>query len=132
MGPNDAQLVRIFPRKMGAITAGIAFPYNSALEFVIECEAGVAIYGLGAKYEIRIDIVDFSAMAPIVQSAIVVAGFFGDVDWPSPAHQFVFPIAPPEAANEHHIWKAFASLKIGVANPHTTLAESHLFLITAP
>ncbi len=132
MGPNDARLVRVFPRKTGAFIADIAFPSNVAFEAIVECEAGTAIHGTGASYEIKIDVIDFSAMASIIRSAIVVAGSLGDSDWPTPTQQFVFTIAVPEATNEGHIWKAFASLKIGVTNPHTSLAESELFLITSP
>ena len=132
MGPNDAQLVRVFTRKSGAFIANMAFASHLAFEAVIDCEAGTAIYATGARYEIKIDIVDFSAMASIVGSAIVAAGSLGNADWPTEAQQFVFPIAAPGAINEGHVWKVFASLKIGVANPHTSLAESDLFLITTP
>ena len=132
MGPNDARLTRVFPRKTGAVIADIAFPSNVALEAVTECEAGTAIHSIGASYEITIDVIDFSAMASIAGSVIVIAGSLGDSAWPTQAQQFVFPIDAPGDANEGHIWKIFTSLKIGVTNPHTSLAESELFLITTP
>ena len=132
MAPNDARLVRVFPRKTDAVIADVAFPSNAPFEAAVECEAGAAIHGIGASYEIKIDVIDFSAMTSVIGSAIVVAGSLGDSDWPSQVQQFVFLVAPPVAINEGHIWKAFASLKIGVTNPHTSLAESELFLITSP
>ena len=61
MGPNDAQLVRVFTRQTGAVIADITFPSNLAFEAIIDCEAGIAIHDTGAKYEIKINVIDFSA-----------------------------------------------------------------------
>jgi hypothetical protein len=132
MGPNNAELVRVFTRKTDAVIANSAFPYHLAFEAVIDCEAGTAIHAIGAQYKIKIDIVDFSAMVSIVRFAMVAAGFLGDENWPTPAQQFIFPILAPGVLSEGHVWKIFVSLKIGVMNPHTSLAESQLFLITSP
>src|SRR5271157_2473415 len=129
MGPNDAQLVRVFTRKTDAVIANTAFPYHLAFEAILDCEAGTAIHATGAQYEIKIDIVDFSAMVSIVRFAMVAAGFLGDANWPTQAQQFVFLIMAPGVLNEGHVWKIFVSLKIGVTNPHTSLAESQLLLI---
>ena len=132
MGPNDARLVRVFPRKMGAMIVDVAFPSDCVFEIVVECKAETAFYAIGAKYEIRIDVIDFSAMTSVVTSAIVATGHLGDAVWPTQAQQIVFPIAAPGTVNEGHVWKSIASLKIGITNPNTSLAESELFLITSP
>ena len=132
MGPNDARLVRVFPRKMGATIADLAFPSVCEFEIVVECKAEKAIYAIGAKYEIRIDVIDLSAMTSIATSAIVVTGHLGDAVWPTQAQQLVFPLAAPGTVKEGHVWKSIASLKIGITNPHTSIAESELFLITSP
>jgi hypothetical protein len=132
MSSNDARLVRVFPRKMGDMIADVAFPSDCVFEIVVECETGTAIYAVGAKYEIRVDVIDFSAMTSVVTSAIVAAGHLGDAGWPTQAQQIVFPIAAPGTVNAGHIWKAIASLKIGITNPHISLAESELFPITSP
>jgi len=71
-------------------------------------------------------------MRSIIRSAIVAAGSLGDAGWPKQAQQFVSLIPAPGALNEGHICKIFASLKVGVANPYASLAESPLFLITSP
>jgi hypothetical protein len=131
MSPDDARLVRVFPRKMGAMIADVAFPSDCVFEIVVECEAGRALYAIGAKYEIRIDVIDFSAMTSVVTSAIVATGHLGGAGWPTQAQQIVFPVAAPGAVNEGHVWKAIASLKIGITNPHTSVAESELFPITS-
>jgi hypothetical protein len=60
-------------------------------------EDGTAIHATRARYEIKIDIVDFSAMASIVRFAMVAAGSFGNANWPTQAQQFVFPIEAPES-----------------------------------
>jgi len=132
MGPNNAELVRVFTRQTRAVIADMTFPSNLPFEAIIDCEAGAAIHDAGAKYEIKINVIDFSAMRSIVKSAIVAAGSLGDAGWPGQAQQFVFPISAPGALNEGHICKIFASLKVGVANPYASLAESPLFLITSP
>jgi hypothetical protein len=132
MGPNNAELVRVFTRQTGAVIADITFPSNLAIEAIIDCEAGSAIHDTGARYEIKINVIDFSAMRSIVRSAIVAAGSLGDAGWPKQAQQFMFPLPAPGALNEGHICKIFASLKVGIANPYASLAESPLFLITSP
>lgn len=132
MGPNGARLVRVYARKMGAMIADIAFSSDCAFEIAVECEAGTAIHALGAKYEIKVDVIDFSAMAVVVRSAVVAAGNLGDADWLAYAKQFKLSIAAPGEVNAGHIWKALASLKIGLTDPHVVLAESELFIITAP
>src|SRR5436305_10988214 len=103
MGPNNAELVRVFTRQTDALIADITFPSHLAFEAVIDCEAGGAIHYAGARYEIKIIMIDFSAMRSIVKSAIVAAGSLGDADWPKQAQQFVFPIPAPGASNEGHI-----------------------------
>lgn len=132
MGPNNAELVRVFTRQTGGVIADMTFPSNIAFEAIIDCEAGAAIHDTGARYEIKINVVDFSAMRSVAKSAIVATGSLGDIGWPNQAQQFVFPILAPGALNEGHICKIFASLKVGVANPYASLAESPLFLITSP
>ncbi len=132
MGPNDVRLVRIFPRRMGTTLADAAFPSDRAFEIVVECESGTSIHALGAHYEIKIDVADFSAMTPVVTSAIVANGNLGDENWHARAQQFVLSLASPGDVNDGHIWKAFASLIIGVTNPHTSLVEGELFLISCP
>ena len=87
---------------------------------------------MGAKYEIKIDVIDFSAMTSVVRSAVVAIGFLGDAGWPTEAQQFVFRIAAHEAVNESHVWKIFAYLKVGITSPYVSLAESDLILITSP
>ncbi len=128
MSPNEVRLVRVFPRKAGANIADMAFPSNNAFEAVVECDAGKSIHCSGAKYEITIDVVDFSSVASVIRSGIVATGHLSDEKWPTQAMQFVFLIAAPGTYKEGHIWKIFASLKIGVTNPYSSLA----FLITSP
>ncbi len=132
VGPHDARLVRVFPRRTSTVIADLAFPSDAPFEAVVECEAGKTIHGTGAKYEITIDVIDFSSMASVIRSGIVASGHLRDANWPTQAMQFVFSIAAPGTYKEGHIWKIFASLKIGVKNPHTSLAESEAFLITSP
>jgi hypothetical protein len=132
MGPNAVELVRVFTRQTGEVIADITFPFTNAFEAVIDCEAGTALHSTGARYELKITVVDFSLMKAIVRSGVLAVGFLGDAGWPGLGQQFVFPIPAAGAQNEGHIGKIFASLKVGVVNPYASLAESNLFLITAP
>jgi hypothetical protein len=132
MGPNKAELRRIFVRASGSVVEHATLPFDSAFDAVIECEAGTALHGSGARYAVRIDVIDLSAMRSVVESAIVASGSLGDAKWPSPAHQFVFGIAAPGPTSEGHIWKAFASLKVGVRRPDISFAESTIFVISSP
>jgi hypothetical protein len=132
MRSNDSQLVRVYPRKMGATIADVTFPSDCALEIVVEGMAEAAIFAIGAKYEMRIDVIDFSAMTSVITAVLVATGHLGDAGWPKQAQQIVFPIAAPGIVNEGHVWKAIASLKIGITNPDISLVESEQFLITSP
>jgi len=132
VGPNDAELLRVFTRASGAVVGHVTFPYDRAFDAVIECEAGTALHASGAQYAVRIDVIDLSAMHSVVQSAAVAAGFLGDARWPKPAHQFVFGITAPGHACDGHIWRVFASLKVGVRSPDASFADSAIFMITSP
>jgi hypothetical protein len=117
---------------MGAIIAATTFPYDRDFVAVIECVAGQALHGTGARYAVQINVVDFSTMTSIIGPSIVAEGYLSDDNWPEQAQQFVFPMPEPGVANEGHICKIFASLKVGVSDPYVSLAESPLFLIAAP
>jgi hypothetical protein len=132
VGSHNAELVRVFARETGAVVADVTFPSNAPFEAVIECKVGKAIHNLGARYEIKIDVLDFSTMASIISSEIVANGFMGDAGWPNHAHQFAYQIAAPGIFKESHIWKIFASLKVGVTHPYVSFAESELLLISPP
>lgn len=132
MGPNQAQLTRVFARKTGSLITETIFPRDASFEVVIECAVGASLHGSGARYEVKVDVVDFSVMAPVGESSIVAAGSLADAGWPTPGHQFVYALPEPGQQNEGHFWKAFASLKIGVATPDASVAESPLLVITSP
>jgi hypothetical protein len=132
MGPNDAELVRVFTREVGGVIADVTFPFGIPFHAVIECEAGEAVHAAGASYEIKIDVLDFSAMASVITSAIAAGGSLGDQAWPNQAHQFVFTVPAAAPENEGHIWKILASLKVGRVNPDVSLAESPFLVITSP
>ena len=132
MAPYTAEVLRVFARAAAADVGCVTFPFDREFEVVIECVAGTALHATGARYRVTFDIVDLTAMRPIVQSALVAEGGLGESTWPTPTHAFVFPVRAPGSENDGHVWKGFGHLRVGVRDAASTFAETLALLVTSP
>jgi len=133
MGPNDAELVRVWTREVGGAIGDLTFPYNKPFEVVVDVEAGNAIFGGGTTYQTGVAVRDLSDGTIIaVTSPASVAGNMGDPNWPAPAQQFVFtvPAANLGAGKENHCCEALAFLRARNADVDVSFATSSMFIIT--
>ncbi|MDX1522733.1 MAG: hypothetical protein R3264_13985 [Anaerolineae bacterium] len=147
MGPNDAELVRVFTREVGGAIADVTFPVADDFEVVVEVEAGSAIFGGGTQYETGIVVRDKMAgdtiqATPQLASGAGVpanpAGFGPEgmagagTEWLSQANQFVYKVeAAALGGRENHICEVMAFLKVRVTDPDVSFAISPHFIITA-
>lgn len=134
MGPNDAELVRVFTREVGAAIADVTFPVVDDFEVVVEVEAGSAIFGGGTQYETGIVLRDKTAgsVIPTTPAGFGPEGMDGaGANWLNQANQFVYTVAATDlAGRENHICEVLAFLKVRVTDPDVSFATSPYFIIT--
>lgn len=134
MGPNDAELVRVFTREVDAAIADVTFPVTEDFQVVVEVEAGSAIFGGGTQYETGIVLRDKTtgSVIPTTPASFGPEGMDGaGANWPSQANQFVYRVAAADlAGRENHICEVLAFLKVRVTDPDVSFATSPYFIIT--
>ena len=133
MGPNDAELVRVFTRKPGEDIADATFPYNENIEIVVEAEAGSAIFGSGSPYEADVVVRDLTDNT-LIHAVGTASGSLGSGGWNTKPTEFTFSIHAHHlgAAKENHILEVIAYLRVRAADPDVSFARSPLFIITRP
>jgi len=137
MGPNDAQLVRVFTRAAGGAVSDTTATSGSDLEIVVEAEAGFALHSTGGKYEFGIVVRNLTTSSSIHTDTM--SGLFGDAKWPTDklANQFVFtiPAAMVTAALAKNIFEVIAYLTVGGVGPmppDLSFAKSDMFIVHQP
>jgi len=132
MGPNDAEVVRVFTQRVGATIADVSFPVGADFTVVADAEAGSALHGAGAQFSTNIVVRDITANNNIPHAP--AAGFSGamtSAQWPNLDQKFQYTIASADlAGREDHLCQVLTYLTAGVANPDTSFAVSPLFLLT--
>ena len=135
MGPNDAELVRVWTREVGGTIGDETFPHNAAFEVVVEAEAGLAIFNSGAQFQTGLVVRD------LYDNTFITVGppnsFNGSLNspaWATRAKQFVYTVPAASLGNArlNHVCEVVAHLVIGVATPDVSFAVSPMFIITAP
>jgi hypothetical protein len=134
MGPNDAQLVRVFTREAGGAISDETAEKGSALDIVVEAEAGFALHSTGGRYEFGIVVRNLTTSSSIHTD--IRSGLFGDANWPADklANQFVFtlPAAMVTAALAKNIFEVIAYLMIGGVGPtppDVSFEKSSMFIV---
>ncbi|MFJ9712298.1 hypothetical protein [Streptomyces sp. NPDC101234] len=137
MGPNDAQIVRIFSREEKGLIADFTLKANGNAEIVVEAEAGHTLHGLGGDYLVTLVIRDLSdgtlipATVQTVTTPNKVVGRFRDSNWQHLAATFAFLVPATElSGRREHLLQAYGSVVYGNDDESgATLATSPLFMI---
>ncbi|MEV5841442.1 hypothetical protein ACGF3G_13740 [Streptomyces sp. NPDC048179] len=136
MGPNDAQIVRIFSREEKGKIADVTLAPGSDALVVLEAEAGFILFDGHGDYLVTLVVRDLSdgtlipATVPGVATPNKVAGRFADATWSDLAASFKFVVTGTELAKRKgHLVQAYGSVVYGHQHPGATLAESPLFMI---
>jgi hypothetical protein len=98
MGPNDAELVRVFTRATGSPISDVTHPANAGFQVVVDAEAGNALHAATTGYTVGVIVRDLADLSLIPATEAVtgtnpLAGAMTDASWPAPANQFVFNVA---------------------------------------
>jgi hypothetical protein len=136
MGPNDAQIVRIFSREEKGQIADFTLDPGKNAEIVLEAEAGDTLHDQGGNYLITLVVRDLSdgtlipATVQTVTTPNKVTGNFGDQNWQHLGVQFSFLVSATELSHRKgHLVEAYGSVVYGHHKPGATTATSPLFMI---
>ncbi len=132
MHPNDAELIRAFPREKGASIGDLAFPVTNDFEIVVEVRAGSTIHGQGTHYEIGAFLRDLTANVDIpLDPPVGYSGSMMDANWSKPPAQFVYTVQACDLiGRQNHMCQVYAFLKAGMVYANVSLAVSPLFMLT--
>ncbi|MCC6616926.1 MAG: hypothetical protein IT320_25870 [Anaerolineae bacterium] len=135
MGPNDVELVRIYPREAGTLVEDITLEIGSNFDVVVDGEVGDALFGTGGSFTIDVIIRDLSANSTVIHTANVSSNF--GAAWATVKEDFVF-VVPAAVINgrENHIMEALALLSAGGIGPQNppdvSFVRSRLFTAHQP
>jgi hypothetical protein len=140
VGPNDVELVRVFPKEESAAIADITFPVNDDFDLVVEAEAGQTIFNAGAQFRVFILLRDVSAntniaLAPKGGTNTPNVGANANMAtnaWPALLRRFEYSVqAAALAGRANHVCQAIAFLTVGAAGDRdTSFAVSPYFMLT--
>lgn len=130
MGPNHAQIIRVYTREVGSPIADFVLDATKPAEVVVEVEAGATVFSLGAKFTTGFMVKDLETGASIGYTPPAVSGTLSSPPWTSPSEAFVYTISPAALApHKGHLCRVYAYLLVGVAQYDASFVESELFLI---
>ncbi|GAA3973333.1 MULTISPECIES: hypothetical protein [Streptomyces] len=136
MGPNDAQIVRVFSRGLKGPIADLTLNPNSEGEVVLEAEAGETLHDGGGDYLVTLVVRDLSdgtaipAQVPNAPKPGEVKGRFRDPNWVDLPASFGFVMSSADLKNHRgHLVQAYGSVVYGNTKPGSTFAVSQTFQI---
>jgi len=137
MGPNDVEIIRVYTRKKGGLTADREFHHLEEFQIVIEAEAGSAIYDLGGPYWLGFTVRNLtdSTVKPAIHQVEEDGEF--QSPWTPQAYQKVFgPYTltdlvpwPPDTIKGTHCFEVLAYVRAGKKRPDVSTAASPIFVI---
>jgi hypothetical protein len=123
MGPNDAEVSRVYARCVGAAVSANTYHTNTNLEVVVETEYGAAIGGIPSK--VGVTVIDLTAMNVIVTFPPINFAAVPGV------RQDVFTVTAAQlAGREDHVFLARTFLSLGiVVEPDASVDTSREYLL---
>ncbi|MGW3285486.1 hypothetical protein ACWDR3_12685 [Streptomyces sp. NPDC001002] len=133
MGPNDAQIVRVFSREPSGPIADSTLDPQKDGEIVLEAEAGETLHQGEGSYRVSLVVRDISdgSLIPLTGSGVVTGQFqVAGKGWTDPVGTFTFTMSST-VLGQHagNIAQAYGSVKYGTKKPGATFAVSPPFLI---
>jgi hypothetical protein len=129
MGPNDAEVVRVFTKEPGGSIGDETLSVAAGFDIAVDAEAGSTIHGAGTLYETNVVVRDISKNDNIAATpAGGVSGSTTDANWPNQAQTFAYKVASAAlTGRENHICQVLAYLRVGQDSSFET---SPLFMLT--
>jgi hypothetical protein len=132
MGPNEAQIIRVYVREAGGTVADSTLASTANAEVVVEVEAGTTVYNLMAQYSTGLFVKELVSGIDIPFNPVPADGQLDKPPWQPQATQFVYTIAAADLTGHvGHLCRVYAYTLIGGAPPfEASFAESPIFLVT--
>jgi hypothetical protein len=135
VGPNDAELARVFTARIvgGNAVPDVTFGLDEDVKIFSEAEAGTTVHGSGAQFLTGIVVRDITQNNDIPFTAnSTLSGALDSANWPNFDQRFEFTVAQADlAGRENDVCQVIAFLKIGTTNPDASFADSAYFIIEA-
>ena len=134
MGPNDAQIIRVYTREKGAVIADVTLDSGADAEVVVDVEAGSAAIGSGAQWQLGLvvkDLVNGTTIA-FTNTPPAVNGNLGTAPWSTQAETFAYTVPSANlTGSKGDLCKVYAYLLIGngLTEYDASFAESPSFLV---
>lgn len=134
MGPNDAQIIRVYTREKGAVIADVTLDSGADAEVVVDVEAGSAAIGTNSKWQLGIvikDLVNGTTIA-FTNTPPPLSGSLGAAPWGTQAETFAYTVPSANlAGSKGDLCQVYAYLLIGngLTEYDASFAESPVFLV---
>jgi hypothetical protein len=135
MGPNDADIIRVYTREASGEIADNTLDPNADAQVVVELESGSAVTFSGAQWQLGIvvkDLVNDGIIPFKLSPTTQVTGNLGTPSWPTQSEQFVYTLQAGDLVlHKGNLCQIYAYLLIGVnaANYDASFVESEPFLV---
>jgi hypothetical protein len=135
MGPNDADIIRVYTREATGEIADNTLDPNVDAQVVVELESGSAVTFSGAQWQLGIvvkDLVNDGIIPFKLSPTTQVTGNLGTPNWPTQSEQFVYTLQAGDLVlHKGNLCQIYAYLLIGVnaANYDASFVESEPFLV---
>lgn len=135
MGPNDADIIRVYTREASGEIADNTLDPNVDAQVVVELESGSAVTFSGAQWQLGIvvkDLVNDGIIPFKLSPTTQVTGNLGTPNWPTQSEQFVYTLQAGDLVlHKGNLCQIYAYLLIGVnaANYDASFVESEPFLV---
>src|SRR5689334_22892691 len=128
MGPNHAEIIRLYTREPGNTIEDLTLDSAANAEVVVEVEAGQTIFETGARYETGLVIKDLETGGSIPFSPVPVSGSLTDPPWDTQADSFTYTIQAGDlAGHAGNLCRVYAYLLVGVKDFDASFAEARSF-----
>jgi hypothetical protein len=133
MGPNDAQIIRVYTRELGAVIADFTIDSGKDAEVVVDVEAGLAALGGGGQWQLGIvikDLVNGNVIA--FTTPPPVNGNLGAAPWSAQDETFAWTVPSANlTGSKGDLCQVYAYLLVGngLTPYYASYAESPVFLV---
>jgi hypothetical protein len=134
MGPNKADIIRVYTREGNGTVADNTLDPNFDGKIVVDLEAGFAIFGTGAKWQLGVVVKDLEdgTIPFTLTPTTAVSGNLDSPPWSSHSETFEYTIPAADlSTHKGHLCQIYAYLLVGTnaQNYDASFVESYPFLV---
>ena len=135
MGPNDADVVRVYAREATSTVADDTLDPSADANIVVEVEAGSAVFGVGGQWQLGITVKDLDDGTTIpftLTPTTATSGSLNSAPWSNQQETFTYTLpAANLGTHKGHLCQVHGYLLIGTspANYDASFLSSDPFLV---